>query len=171
MYRNSTECQVSGFSNCRFKGYTTIEEATTAWNEAVTNGTVGPIPSHHLRGISQPSTPSLSHKTAHGYNAATPAPSTPSRPTQTTPSSRASTNSSTTDWLSSLTPSVAGPSSDPPTPSSRGRAARYASIVTAIEELTLEPSFVVIQGVSPGVYTAQCVSTCLFISLRLPPSC
>jgi hypothetical protein len=93
------------------------------------------------------------------------------RPTQTTPSSRASTNSSTTDWLSSLTPSVAGPSSDPPTPSSRGRAARYASIVTAIEELTLEPSFVVIQGVSPGVYTDQCVSTCLFISLRLPPSC
>ena len=76
-------------------------------------------------------------------------------------------SSSTTSSPSSMTLTADGSSGSrsPSLPSSQGSASHLASIIGALDELALDspvPHYVVVRGISPGVYTTWCASTTHF---------
>lgn len=122
--------------------------AIAAWDRAISSGVVGPLPANSRRNVSPPSTPSRTRN---------PAPSTPLGANSSTPSSAHNTLCSSSSSGCSV-----GPSSP-----SQGSASRLVSIINALEELGLEsqePFYVVLRGLSPGVYASRCVSTHIFVS-------
>jgi hypothetical protein len=135
------------------------------------------MPLHsHNPALSPPSTPLHSHGAtmSHTPNATplTPlcGPNVMPKLTPVHPAIQIS-GSSTNDLTTIFSPSSisltagssdGGHSSLPSPPSSQGSASRLASIMTAFDELALElpvPHYVVVRGISPGVYANWCEST------------
>ena len=175
-------------SNTPSQATTLRTHNTTALHPDNTTLSPSSTPSRsHSVALSPPSTPSRSHDVAMArtHNAA---PSTSSHAQNVTPlrtynpmptltpvhlailgSATTSSNisSSTTSSPSSMTLTADGSSGSrsPSLPSSQGSASRLASIIGALDELALDspvPHYVVVRGISPGVYTTWCASTAHF---------
>jgi hypothetical protein len=165
--------------------------AIAAWEHAVSSGVVGPRPANSRHNLSPPTTPSrnrapsiplytdgFSPLSAHNI---TPSPVT--RPRDAAPIYVPLTSNQPTPICPIVHPAVQvaefsvngllhlpSSSSSPSSgrsegSSSLGSATRLASIISALEELDVEspePSYVVLRGLSPGVYASRCVSAHLF---------
>ena len=130
--------------------------AIAAWEHAVSSGVVGPRPVNSRHTVSTPTTPSRYR--AHSI------------PLHADSLSPSNAHNITPSPVTHLCNAVSSPGSSPSSgrsegPSSLGSATRLASIISALEELdaeSREPSYVVLRGLSPGVYASRCVSALFF---------
>ena len=121
--------------------------AIAAWDHAVSSGVVGPRPANSNRYASPPSTPSRASARNPGLSSAH--------------SVMDSCETCSRNNAAPVVPTSSGRSVEVSSPSSIGSATRLASIISALEELDLEsqePFYVVLRGLSPGVYASRCVS-------------
>ena len=120
--------------------------AIAAWDHAVSSGVVGPCPANSRHNVSPPTTPSRTRN---------PVPSTPLHAA----SVHNATASSSSDGHSVESSSL----------SSHGSVFRLTSVMSVFEELGLEsrePHYVVLRGISPGVYASRRVSAQIFLYLH-----
>lgn len=135
------------FPGNSYQGYHSVDMAIAAWDHAVSSGVVGPRPANSNRYASPPSTPSRASARNPGLSSAH--------------SVTDSCETCSRNNAAPVVPTSSGRSVEVSSPSSIGSATRLASIISALEELDLEsqePFYVVLRGLSPGVYASRCVS-------------
>jgi hypothetical protein len=133
--------------------------AIAVWDHAVSSGVMGPRPANSSRYVSPPTTPSRASGPSVPLHADNFTPSSAHNVTDSCETRRSRPHNA--GPVTPVVPTSSGRSVGLSSPSSHGSATRLASIICALNELGLEsrePFYVVLRGLSPGVYASRCVS-------------